>query len=494
MRVAMSAAFAAMILVPTALPTHAASTPPALAWGACADAQLAAAGVECATLAVPESRRDPGGPKVTLALARHRSTGTPEQRIGSVVFNPGGPGGSGVASIGMVWGLWPDAVKERFDLVTWDPRGVGATSPALSMEHCPAPRPDRPLTGAVDWGTVIDDFERTLAKANAECQEAYTGNVNAISTMQNVADLEAIRAALGEGKLTYWGMSYGTRIGYVYALQHPDSVRAMVLDGSIDPAGTFAGLSGSAVGPDQAFGSFAQAYPDAARGLSELLGQLDRRTLALPDGQRLDRWTLLDFVYSFVAHQSMYSSLAEVIGIFHAAMFTQGEGREAALARAAKARAQIAGAPNDASGGAFAITNCIDYADRTDHGDVAKAVSAARRIAPRYGATGTVMLGLGCSGLTVRPDPIPRITGAGSPLPVLILGSSRDGATIVDWTPRMSRAFPNSRTVTYAGGQHVVWGMAGSQCVNEVADRYVIDLVLPRADIGCPNVGAEPAA
>ena len=89
---------------------------------------------------------------------------------------------------------------------------------------------------------------------------------------------------------------------------------------------------------------------------------------------------------------------------------------------------------------------------------------------------------------TFEPDPIPRITGAGSEVPLLILGSTRDGSTIVQWTARMSRAFPASRTVTYAGGQHVTWGaFAGSACLDRVANRYVIETVLPATDRGCPN-------
>ena len=97
------------------------------------------------------------------------------------------------------------------------------------------------------------------------------------------------------------------------------------------------------------------------------------------------------------------------------------------------------------------------------------------------------MYATNCAGLTIPADPIPVITGSGSEVPVLVLGASRDGSTIVQWTARMSRAFPQSRTVTYAGGQHVTWLLAGSACVDRVANAYVLGQRLPSTDRGCPN-------
>lgn len=473
-------------VVGTALPAAAADTAPAIAWGPCTDERLTAAGIECATLTVPGRRSQPNGPKVTIALARHVSTGASDERIGSIVFNPGGPGGSGVTNIAGVWSVLPDIVKQRFDLVSWDPRGVGLTSNAVPV-GCATPYPKRPLTGPIDWAAIVRQYAKDLAAANAACVKAYGQDVRTIGTMENVADLEAIRAALGEPQLTYWGMSYGTRIGYVYALQYPERVRAMVLDGSIDPGTDFAGLMEGAAGPDQALGPFAAAYPKAARGLNELLAYLDKHTLALPDGQRLDRWVVRDFIFGSLAQQSFYPELAKAIDIWHKAVFTTGAGREAALALAAKVAAQANSMPNTGAGGVFSITNCADYADRPTMATVTATVLSENRRAPRYGATMATQFGLGCAGLTFSPDPIPRITTNVSDVPVLILGSSRDAATVVQWTARMSRAFPNSRTVTYAGGQHVTWGLANSPCVDDVANAYVISQALPVMDAACSN-------
>lgn len=463
-----------------------------LAWSACTDAGLAAGGFECATLRVPKDRRRPNGPTFALAVVRHRATGAADQRIGSLVFNPGGPGGSGLDAIASTWELVPEPVRQRFDLVSWDPRGVGASSPSLSEAGCRTPFPVRPLTGSVRWPAVTKRFVRDLARANAACVERIGDDVDHMGTMEAVEDLERIRAAVGDQTLTYWGMSYGTRIGYVYALRYPDRVRAIVLDGSIDPAATVLGLTEGGAAPDQAYGSFAQAFPASDRRWAQLRRVLNERTVRLARGQVLDRSVALDIVYGFVAQQSAYRFLADTIDAWHTAIVGSGEAQRVAKEVAAGVVAFQRDLPNSNAGGVFSMVNCLDYADRPSTSRIVDAVQAQRRLAPRYGAPLALMYGAGCAGMRVTPDPIPVITGEGPRTRVLVLGASRDGSTIVQWTARMSRAFPLSRTVTYAGGQHVTWGFAGSDCVDAVANAYVLDLAMPATDLACPNVYPSP--
>ena len=136
----------------------------------------------------------------------------------------------------------------------------------------------------------------------------------------------------------------------------------------------------------------------------------------------------------------------------------------------------------------FSVVNCLDYAGRPTVDQMVSSVRDQVRLAPAYGGSLATMFASGCSGLGFEPDPVPVITGDGPRVPVLILGATRDGSTIQSWTARMSRAFPVSRTVTYAGGQHVTWGLADSSCVNDIANAYVIAQTLPAMDVGCPNV------
>lgn len=464
-----------------------------LTWGACPGEGMSEHGFECATLDVPLDRTGTDRGIVTLALARHRSTGTEAERIGSLLFNPGGPGGSGTMSMAMVWSMLPNEVKARFDLVSWDPRGVGATT--LALKDCVYPFVPLPLTGPLDLEAVTRSFAQTLTKANADCQANNARIAEHMGTNEVVADLDAIRAALGEEQLTYWGMSYGTRIGYVYALQHPERVRAIVLDGSIDPASTNLTLTQGAPGPEQAFGSFANAYPQAATQFDELLVRLGKRPVWVAEGVRLDRPFMLGLVYETVAHQQAYASVAGVIGLAHLSVFGTPEQQAAVnptLAQTIPAVRRSMLTTNSNAGGVFSIVNCADYADRPTFDEVMQAVRYEHRLGPRYSVRLSAAFGLGCSGLSIKADPIPVITDAGSKVPVLILGASRDGSTVSQWTTRMSRAFPSSRTVVYAGGQHVTWGFAGSACVDAVANAYVINRTLPKADIGCPNAYVVP--
>jgi pimeloyl-ACP methyl ester carboxylesterase len=326
-----------------------------------------------------------------------------------------------------------------------------------------------------------------MTAANRACQRANAAFIEHMGTNEVVQDLDRLRAAVGDDQLTYWGLSYGTRIGYVYARAFPDRVRAVVLDGSIDPASTLLSLSEGGAAPDQAYGSFVDAYPAAGAQWREVRAVLDQRTVALPDGQVLDRWVLADLVYGNIAQQGSYPGLAQIIDLAHAVVTgTAGVDSEQAQALAGVVAGQR-GAPNSNAGGAFAVVNCLDYAGRPS---VARQVAAVRgqvRLGPDYGGSLATMYATNCAGLTFAPDPIPVITGPGPEVPVLVLGATRDGSTIVQWTARMSRAFPSSRTVTYAGGQHVTWLLADSACVNRIANGYVLTQRLPATDRGCPN-------
>jgi pimeloyl-ACP methyl ester carboxylesterase len=458
----------------------------ALDWAACDDADLRKAGIECARLTVPMDRSDASAGTMSLAVARHRSTGTAEERIGSLVFNPGGPGGSGLGSIGFVWADMPDAIKKRFDVVTWDPRGVGQSRPAL--EGCESPLPERPATGPVDWAQVARDYKADLGRANRQCQERNARIIDHLGTVEVVDDVDDLRAALGEEQISFWGMSYGTRIGYVYALRHPDGLRALLLDGSIDPAATTLAVAQGGAAPDQAYGTFADAYPEADRQLDEVLAALQTRTLDLPEGEVLTRWDVLDTVYgALIAQQVNYPTIASLTQSWFAAVLGSGDTQAQGAAASLEIKRAVEAIGNSNAGGVFSVVNCTDYAGRPTLEQATSAVRYQHRLAPAYGGTLSAMFALGCSGLTLTPDPVPVITGEGPELPALILGATRDGSTIVQWTARMSRAFPESRTVTYAGGQHVTWLFAGSECVDRVANRYLLTLRLPASDRGCPN-------
>ena len=208
---------------------------PAVAWAPCpADPQApeGAPALECATYEVPLDYAHPDGPTATLALTR-RPAADPDQRIGSLFLNPGGPGGSGT---GLPASATYDALAQRFDLVGFDPRGVGASTPTIECAD------DDDLPGLFDAATTAPDPVEGPRGALEEgrrfarsCQQASGDLLPLVGTEYVARDLDLLRAAVGDEKLSYLGFSYGTYLGTVYADLFPDRVRAVTLDGAVDP-------------------------------------------------------------------------------------------------------------------------------------------------------------------------------------------------------------------------------------------------------------------
>ncbi|GAA4621272.1 hypothetical protein GCM10023196_008510 [Actinoallomurus vinaceus] len=198
-------------------------------------------GAECATLSVPVDWAHPDGPTFGLALARRTATG-PGVPVGALVFGPGGPGDSGVDRVVTGIDRFSPEIRRRFDIVSFDPRGVGRSSPVTCSPDLLARRPSPKIEDQAA-------FEATLAynrRLRADCR-ARTGPVfDHLDTAQTVRDLDAVRTALGEAKLTFHGSSYGTMLGAQYAETYPRRVRAMVLEGVMDQAEKVAAMEASA--------------------------------------------------------------------------------------------------------------------------------------------------------------------------------------------------------------------------------------------------------
>ncbi|HEX2213461.1 MAG TPA: alpha/beta hydrolase, partial [Mycobacterium sp.] len=191
------------------------------------------AGAECGMLSVPVDYDEPDGEVARIAMIRFKATG---DKIGSLIINPGGPGESGVEAAAGVVGSLPESVRQRFDLVGFDPRGVANSTPAL---WCNSDADNDRLRAEpqVDYSPEgVAEIEQETKEFVQRCEDKMGKEFLANIGTANVAkDLDAMREALGDEKLTYLGYSYGTRIGATYAENYPDKVRAMVLDGAIDP-------------------------------------------------------------------------------------------------------------------------------------------------------------------------------------------------------------------------------------------------------------------
>ncbi|MET7682102.1 alpha/beta hydrolase [Streptomyces sp. NPDC005423] len=224
----------------TALPADASTTgPPAAAraaepaWKKCGTTKYPA--LQCASLKVPLDHANPGGRQITLALSRVPHTATAYQ--GPLLVNPGGPGGSGLALAGFVASALPKAVASRYDVIGFDPRGVGAGTPALDCRphHFAPVRPD-----SVPSTPALEEAGLSRAKKFATaCARKYADLLPYIDTLSAVRDIDAVRRALGAQRINYFGYSYGTYLGAVYAKLFPDRVRRLVLDSVVDPTGVW---------------------------------------------------------------------------------------------------------------------------------------------------------------------------------------------------------------------------------------------------------------
>ncbi len=201
------------------------------------EAQVYVDPFECGRLEVPLDYDDPEGETMQIAVLRLPAQGEPSQRIGSLVINPGGPGGSGmqVAVLSALTGQKDSPLLQRFDWVGFDPRGVGASTPAINcFTDAENDRGENQTTLLGTSGEWSADDTRELME---QCAEGSGGKdvLAAVGTRNAARDMDVLRAALGDEKLTFAGQSYGTRLGAVYAEMFPQNVRAMVFDGVIDP-------------------------------------------------------------------------------------------------------------------------------------------------------------------------------------------------------------------------------------------------------------------
>ncbi|MGW0332774.1 alpha/beta hydrolase [Streptomyces sp. NPDC003011] len=215
---------------PTVPPTAQAAKP---SWKKCGTTDYPT--LQCASLKVPLDHAKPGGKRITLALSRVPHTAKTYQ--GPLLVNPGGPGGSGLTLAGFVASSLPEAVAAQYDVIGFDPRGVGASRPALDCKpgHFDPVRPDSvPSTPATERANL----SRAKSFA-AACGKKYASVLPYIDTVSAVRDMDAIRRALGAKRINYFGYSYGTYLGAVYAKLYPERVRRLVLDSVVDPTGVW---------------------------------------------------------------------------------------------------------------------------------------------------------------------------------------------------------------------------------------------------------------
>jgi pimeloyl-ACP methyl ester carboxylesterase len=465
---------------PAAQSSLAASTTPsaeprpraALEWRSCGSSLPGTA--RCATLAVP---RDWGDRKVKgsyrISVARIPAE-KPSQRIGIITFNPGGPGSAAVSNIAWVQGMLPQRVRDRFDIVAWDPRGVGGSEPRIS--GCSVKDISPPKTGPVDWEAWAAKYMRVNGEAAAGCFEANRQHAPYVGTWQLVRDLDALRAALGEEQLTFWGMSYGSTVGRAYAQYFPDRVRALLLDGVISPLSTIELWAREHTWDDPlAIETMLAALGSAYRQkYDRVMSSLQTRTLRSSDGSRITRWTVGRSIISWASYQSTWSSVAALLDRVDAGL------------RAGTATRSAGPEPKGWFDPQWTYVNCSDMPDRPTPARLAEIAREGAAAGGVHVGQAVLREGAQCAGLPRFGRPIPRIlTPTTLETPPLIANALADNRT--PWTAavEMSQAFVGSRTVQYGGTHHIVYGRTTS-CVDRPITRYLVNQRLPGRDVVCP--------
>ncbi|GAA1595874.1 alpha/beta hydrolase [Kribbella sancticallisti] len=465
------------------VPVSAAAAPKSPHWYDCApegkDKPEDVKGSQCATLQVPIDWKKPGGGTFGLSIAR-REAKDPARRVGVLVFGPGGPGDSGVDRIKTGMGRFSDDLQDRFDIVSFDPRGIARSNPVRCSAALLAKQPDPLIKNQADFDRTVR-YNRELA---ADCR-SHTGPVyDHIDTLQTVRDVDAIRAALGEQKLSFHGSSYGTLLGGQYAERYPNRVRAMVLESVFDHGDATTGefLDEQAATVQDSFGEFV-TWCDAATACTlhgrdvralwaDLLARAGRGEI--PDPRR-PTVAISPFFLSFVVFRTLYEprwrELAATLKRFEESKPPTGE------------PAVPAGlAPNTLA------PFCRDFSlPARDYAELAGHLRRVEQNNPDMKYVPQLIAVTSCLGLPKAENSQQDLRIRGLKTPALLSNSLHDPATGYGWATSVASQFGNQGVLlTYQGWGHGSYNK--SPCVEQRIDDYLVSLTVPPRGMSCPAI------
>jgi pimeloyl-ACP methyl ester carboxylesterase len=456
-----------------------------LDWKTCSRAQ-------CAGLSVPLDYAKPEGESITIQVLRVRAT-RKSQRLGSLVVNPGGPGASGVDYARAADFIVGKPVRQRFDIVGFDPRGVKRSSPVdcLSDEGMDTflaqdPTPDDPAE--------VQTFLASMKDLSDGCLARTGPLLGHISTEDAAKDMDILRSALGDAKLNYLGKSYGTQLGAVYAGLFPKLVGRFVLDGVLPPDLTW---EESAVGQAEGFERAAHAWAkdcvdqgSCPLGDSEsavmstvrdLLKQLDGRPVPMQDGRETELtegWATVG-VAQAMYDQGSWEALTQALSqVVH-----QGNGTRLMQLADQYARRAPSGRYTDNLLEAFYAISCLDNPGSSDPAYYEGIVARASVKAPVFGpalAWGAAT----CSHWPVREGDGPRKISAEGSGPIVVIGTTRDPATPYEWAVRERDQLANARLLTFDGDGHTAYTRSNT-CIDNAVNSYYTKGKVPADKTRC---------
>lgn len=482
-------------------PASSAPRPPAAASGTPADPLAAYYGqrlswtgcggsFECARLRVPVDYAQPAGAGLELSVIR-LPAGDPAHRIGSLVINPGGPGGSGVEYARAARAIFDPSIRQRYDIVGFDPRGVAGSDPVACLTDAQV---DELLSddGTPDDAAEVQQLERLSEAAATGCATRAPVLYRHIGTVDVARDVDVLRAALGDPRLNWFGASYGTFIGATYADLFPTRVGRMVLDGAIDPTLTNSELArGQAGGFETALRRFVadcdrrpscplpQGVDAGVARIRQFFASLDAAPLPTDGGRPLTQALAMNAVLYYLYFppsdwQQLRYGLSDAFA-----------GNGATLLDMLDQRTERGpgGHYRDNSTDALLAVNALDHIDRPGAAAIAAQAAEWSKESPTWGAF------LAWSNLpfhywqapaTLAPHPI---AASGAP-PILVVGTTYDPATPYAWAKALAGQLDSGVLLTRVGDGHTGYGM-GSSCTDRAVDGYLATGTAPTPGLVC---------
>ncbi|MGK5678506.1 alpha/beta hydrolase [Actinoplanes sp. URMC 104] len=446
---------------------------------------------DCAKVTVPRDWNDRNnGETYGIAMIRIRSS-KQQGRIGSLLLNPGGPGGSGIEtavylSFGEAFGGLPAEVTGKFDIIGFDPRGVGRSDPV----KCISPSDQDASFAAPPDPVSQADFDKlvTLNKRIASgCGAKYGDQLPYFSTEQAARDIDSLRQAVGDDKLSYLGFSYGTLLGATYAQLFPRNVRAMVLDGAVDPAQSFVeGSETQAKGFERAFTNFTAwckqtpgkcpIAADARKAVTDALASAATKPVAGSDGRKATPGWIFVAVISSLYTESGWAKLAGAI-----ADLRQGNAKGVFTLADQYAERKPDGSYSNLFDANLAV-NCADTKQAPTIDEVRRLQGEWRRKYPLFGGSLAVGM-LPCAVWPGERDPYPAGAATDAP-PIVVVGTTGDPATPYENTADLASMLGVGHVLTWEGEGHTAY--PSTPCIVNAVDDYLIDLKVPQEGLRCP--------
>jgi pimeloyl-ACP methyl ester carboxylesterase len=443
---------------------------------------------ECGRTEVPISYTEPKGATLPLFLVRVVMAGQ-TNRIGSLVINPGGPGASGAdAAIGLSLTL-PADVMSRFDIVGFDPRGVGLSTPIQCIsddvkEQMVAAEP-RPTTDA-----QLDDAFALTKKVADGCAKQYGDALGTFNTVDTARDMEQLRRSLGDDKLTYLGYSYGTTLGSTYAELFPDKVRALVLDAAVDPNNDpKTDAEASAKGFEAGFDAFANNCVSLIAGcpiganprqfVTDLLTQAAATPIpssAQGESRKATPGVVMTAVQAALYDSASWPQLAQGLaaaqkgdskGLFSLADSYSGRLSDGTYSNLFDANLAI---------------DCADTQQKYTESEIRKLAVDWGQKYPLFGADAAVGLDT-CSVWKAHRTPLPKRDAQGSP-PIVVVGNTGDPVTPEAGAQDMAKDLASGVLLVWQGQGHTAYPK--TPCITSAVDNYLINLAPPMDGLTCP--------